>query len=656
MPSDVPSLKPSLQPSEVPSLLPSGGPSSSYVPSDAPTLTGSAPPSSQPSLTASGTPVATPSMLPSSVPSLAASVFPSGAPSSTPPTTVHPSAAPSDSMAPTAISQRNVMRQWEQPIFLNYFVVGAASTERESTTLIGGNLRGRRELQNGPAQTPLELLTAQHLLTELRLAVISQNADADQVVGVTVTVNSVKVQTDNNVNSNSGVTTTVTTHAVTGTVTLQPVLSDRIRTTVLRQMVDDAFTGAALDRYVFYLGQQSDTSQEYSSLRGVVQVTAGLPPDWSNGDESGSGGGNTVLGNNNGNTATGANAAISNGGNNNNEEDDDEVWSDNSVWIALIAGAGAAAVGLVVAGLLLVRRGRRRNNESYHDGTVGIADKSSKDHNAVNSKGKGGAAAGGDKKNKNKKYDRKNSRSSPTSPNSSSPNSNSSPNGARHPKRNTADMESVAEIDDDGTSLAELSHAGGNQASTAKSVYSYIDANLMDDQSIAQNSYQGMYGAGMAGSDLMDDQSLQSMSYVWSTTKGGGTGDYYNGATGAARNGDQLQAYGRDYNMDDDDTLGSASKNVVDLTPSKIVVGAEGKKNGNGFFIFADDDLSMMSDAAKTSSIPPPMSDDKKRVQNKYPQLITENKRERERRLEQAAMKVVGVVPKEKGARSVLHP
>jgi ATP phosphoribosyltransferase len=73
-------------------------------------------------------------------------------------------------------------------------------------------------------------------------------------------------------------------------------------------------------------------------------------------------------------------------------------------------------------------------------------------------------------------------------------------------------MESVAEIDDDGTSLADLSHAGGDQASAATSVYSYIDANLMDDQSIAQNSYQGMYGAGMAGSDLMDDQSLQSMS------------------------------------------------------------------------------------------------------------------------------------------------
>jgi hypothetical protein len=44
---------------------------------------------------------------------------------------------------------------------------------------------------------------------------------------------------------------------------------------------------------------------------------------------------------------------------------------------------------------------------------------------------------------------------------------------------------------------------------------------------------------------------------AWST-KGGGTGDYYNGATGAARNGDQLQVFDRDYDIDDDNT-GSAS-------------------------------------------------------------------------------------------------
>jgi hypothetical protein len=122
-----------------------------------------------------------------------------------------------------------------------------------------------------------------------------------------------------------------------------------------------------------------------------------------------------------------------------------------------------------------------------------------------------------------------------------------------------------------------------------------------------------------------------------------------------------LQVFDRDYDIDDD-TLGSASKNTVDgLTPSKMVVGAEGKKNGSEFFIFADDgtdaddDLSMVSDAAKAPSIPPPTSDDKKRVQNKYPQL-TEDKREREQRLEQAAMKVVGVVPKEKGAKPVAVP
>lgn len=557
-------------------------------------------------------------------------------------------------MAPTSVNERNVNRDWEQPILLNYFVVGAArsSPDSEDITLIGGNLRGR-QLQTAPqtqtTRTPLELLTAQHLLQELRQTVTSQNADADQVVGATVTVSPVKEQTDNN--ASNSVTTTVTTHAVTGSVLLQPALSNMIRTSVLRQMVDDAFTGAALDRYVIYLGEQSASFQQYTSLRGVVQVTAGLPPDWSNGN--GNAGDGTVSGTNGGNggdngsnTATGANAAVQNGNGGNNATDEEKVWSDNLLWIAVIAGAGAAAIGLVVAGLLLVRRGRNRN-ESYHDGTVGIADKN-KNSKESTGKGGGGAAA----KNDHKKY-----KNSPSSTNSSSPNS-MSPGGTRRPKRNNAGMESVAEIDDDGTSFAENSLAGGDQASAATSVYSYIDANLMDeDQSIAQNSFQGMYGPGMAGSDLMDDQSLQSMSHVWSSTKGGGTGDYYNGATGAARNGDQLQVYDRDYDiMDDDDanTLGSNSKNAVDGTPSRMVVTAEGKKNGNGFFIFADDgdgsddDLSMVSDAAKAPSIPPPSSSDEKRKQ-RYPQL-TENKREREKRLEQAAMMVVGVVPKEKAA------
>lgn len=88
IPTDEPSVKPSLSPSALPSSSPS------TVPSSSPTSTPSAQPSSNPSALPSSMPSTLPSRMPSALPSMLPSTSPLAGPSS------NPSASPTDAVAP----------------------------------------------------------------------------------------------------------------------------------------------------------------------------------------------------------------------------------------------------------------------------------------------------------------------------------------------------------------------------------------------------------------------------------------------------------------------------------------------------------------------------------------------------------------------------
>jgi hypothetical protein len=482
--------------------------------------------------------------------------------------------------------------------------VDTAAAEADSTTTTNTvNI----EIDN--RRTPLEMVTAEHLLFELRRGF---GPVWDQVVDVDVRVDQVQVQTFPN---NNG--TIVVTEAVTGIITLASTLAD-IRAVDLNNMVDNAFCCAALQRYAALLLDNPD-----AVVQRTVQVTAGLPPDLQDTDgNAGNNFGSGNAGNNNqGNTGWPNNNGINGVGNNANaDDDDDESWSDNLVWIAVIAGTGAGAIGLVVLGLLLVRRGRRRNLEGQGRSSRPVGD----------SKGRLGI--------------KESKTQSPASDNSSSNNYKRSPNSARkttpvagqrsnnsNSKRNTNNgMAAVAEMGDD-VSLADNSHFG--EQSQATSVYSYIDANLMDDQSFADKSY--MYASGMAGSgDESLPSAVASPRIMWSGSYNGGSGGQQ------ARNGDQLQVYNSE---DDDNDYG-----IVHGTPSKMVVTTAVKRNGNEFFIFADDDddLSMMSDAAKAPTIPP-SSEEKKHEQMKMQKQQLQQQKQQQQHQQQQKQAAIQFVPRE---------
>jgi len=421
---------------------------------------------------------------------------------------------PSVSVAPTQTNERNVLRTFET-VLVNYYVAAAEVSASSSSN--GGNarrnVRQRRQLQDANRST-LNAVTELHLLTELQLRF---GPVFDEVRSVSLDFAPVRTTVYQN-----GLT--VQSEALSGQVVLAWTLGS-LRQTVLNQIVREAFQGPAADRYLALLDASGD-----SVLQRTTRVETGLPPDVveqdPNADAAGQAGN---IDNNNENIK--------------NDNDNDLFSSDNLMWIAVIAGAGAAAIGILVLALLYMRRGRRRNA-----GPVVI--KEAPTGSSTASSPQGTAANGGQ--------------------------------GIGKRRSNVADTESAR----DDTSLADNSHMG--QQSTATSVYSYIDANLMDDQSYSvagNNSY--MYGTGVAG----DDHSLASRNN-WSV----GCGSYA-AHEASQMSGDELQP---SYQISAGDSHNG---------PEKMVVTTE-RRNKNDFFLFVDDDddLSVASDMAKAPTRHPNLS------------------------------------------------